>query len=662
MSQALTSDDCALLLPTPVGGVFDYRNPENFATGQMVQAGFGRQKLVGVVWGAATGQVPPEKLKPVTEPLPWPLWQAGFRAFLDFVADYTLSPPGMVLRMALGGAGALALAVKQTKRTPPPPQPPKTKSAAILSDGQQAVWQQLQQALLPAQVSLLEGVTGSGKTEVYAKAIEQILAKGQQVLLLVPEIALTAQLLGRLATQLGVAAYAWHADLTPAQRRTTWQHIVSGQARLVVGARSALFLPYQQLGLIVVDEEHEPAYKQEEGVLYHARDMAVARGHYEKIPIVLVSATPAVETIYNVQQKRYRHFVLPQRYGRAVLPQLQLIDLRQNPPPKQAWLSPMVRTAISEVLAQQQQALLFLNRRGYAPLTLCRTCGHRLKCPQCSAWLVEHKAPPKLHCHHCGYQQPSLKACPACASEDSLVACGPGIERVFEEAKKLWPAARIAAVSSDMAGGIKAVQQVIEDLAAGKVDIVVGTQILAKGHNFPSLTLVAVIDADLGLGGGDLRAAERTYQLLQQVGGRAGRAEQPGRVLVQTLNPEHAVLQAIQHQQRADFYASELAERQSFGMPPFTRLASIIISGADAVGTEQFARYLAKQAPRQDHMQLLGPAPAALAQLRSHYRFRLLLKTSRNNRLQAYLREWLKDITVPRAFKLQIDIDPHNFL
>jgi primosomal protein N' (replication factor Y) len=511
-------------------------------------------------------------------------------------------------------------------------------------------------------VTALDGVTGAGKTEVYFEAIAAALRGGRQALVLLPEIALGAQWLDRFTARFGVRPAQWHSDLTAAERRVAWRAVARGEALVVVGARSALFLPYPDLGLIVVDEEHDAAYKQEDGVIYQARDMAVVRARLTDIPIVLVSATPSLETVQNVAGDRYAALHLPDRHGGAQLPIVTAIDLRADRPPRQSWLSPTLRQALAETLAAGEQAMLFLNRRGYAPLTLCRACGHRLQCPRCTAWLVEHRLARKLQCHHCGFHVPFPNACPSCRAEGMLAACGPGVERLTEEVTALMPTARTAVMTSDTITGPLAAAELIRRVEAHAVDLLIGTQMIAKGHHFPMLTLVGVVDADLGLHGGDLRAAERTYQLLHQVAGRAGRADRPGRVLLQTYEPKHPVMQALVAGDRERFLASEAEDRRGVGMPPFGRLAALILSGPDAAAVDNIAQTLGRTAPHGDGIEVLGPAPAPLAVLRGRHRRRLLLKCRRDIAPQPLIRRWVAPVKLPGSVRLQIDIDPYSFL
>jgi primosomal protein N' (replication factor Y) len=512
-------------------------------------------------------------------------------------------------------------------------------------------------------VTLLDGVTGSGKTEVYFEAVAAALEKGHQVLILLPEIALTHAFLERFQDRFGAKPAEWHSDLPPRMRERVWRQVAEGTARVVAGARSALFLPFQQLGLIVVDEEHDPAYKQEDRVFYNARDMAVVRGHIGGFPVVLSSATPSVESRVNAEQGRYRHAMLPARFAEAALPDLKAIDLRRSPPARGGFLSPVLLDEVGRTLEKSEQSLLFLNRRGYAPLTLCRVCGHRFGCPVCSAWLVEHRFRGQLVCHHCGHTEKRPEACPECGTFDHLVACGPGVERIAEEVVAAFPEARTIVLSSDIVGGVRRLRLELEAIANGDADIVIGTQLVAKGHNFPNMTLVGVVDADLGLANGDPRAAERTFQLLSQVTGRAGRTGRKSHGLLQTYQPDHPVMQAIVSGDAERFYQREIAERERAGLPPFGRLAGVIVSAATRAEAEGHARALRRAAPQDAAIMVLGPAEAPLALVAGRHRFRLLIQGERRTDMQAFIRAMLTDGPRPRgSVRVQVDIDPQSFL
>ncbi len=512
-------------------------------------------------------------------------------------------------------------------------------------------------------VTLLDGVTGSGKTEVYFEAVGRALAAGRQALIMLPEIALTSQFLDRFERRFGVKPVEWHSALSPTERGRIWKGVARGDVRCVVGARSALFLPYPELGLIVVDEEHDQGYKQDDRVHYQGRDMCVVRGNLGKFPVVLASATPSIESHVNAQQGRYRHIVLPGRYTGVDMPDVSAIDLRRESPEPGKWLAPRLVAAMTETLQNGQQSLLFLNRRGYAPLTLCRSCGHRIECPQCTAWLVEHRFKKRLDCHHCGFSLSLPEKCPKCAAPGGLVACGPGVERVAEEVAERFPSARIALLSSDLIPSLIDMRAMIHRIEAHEIDIIIGTQIVAKGHHFPDLALVGVVDGDLGLAhGADPRAGERTFQLLHQVTGRAGRALAVGRGLVQTHMPEHPVMAAIVAGDREAFLNYEIKTRQTGVLPPYGRLAAVIISARDKALAERTARDIARLAPPSEKIKVLGPAEAPIAVVRGRYRWRLLVKAPRDADMQGYLRAWETDIPKLKSdVRVTLDIDPYNF-
>lgn len=715
-----------VLVPTPAPGPYTYTVPEgmSLAPGALVQVPLGPRMVSGVVWDHGQGDVPPQKLRPVERRFDCPPLDPAMRRFIDWIADYTLSPPGMVARMVLRVPAAFepepplegfrATGIQPERMTtarrrvleiaadglawtrsglahaagvsasvvdgliaqgsfeaiPIPPQPAVPLpdpgyGRHDLSPAQRDAAAALRDTVAKAgfSVTLLDGVTGSGKTEVYFEAVAAALAAGRQVLILLPEIALTQVFLDRFQDRFGARPAEWHSDVPPRQRQRVWRQVAEGAVRVVAGARSALFLPFRELGLIVVDEEHDTAYKQEDRISYHARDMAVVRAKITGFPVVLASATPSVESHVNAEQGRYRLIELPARYADVEMPELKAIDMRRHPPERGHFLSPVLLRQLAENLDAGQQSLLFLNRRGYAPLTLCRACGHRFQCPDCSSWLVEHRFRGQLMCHHCGHVEAKPDSCPHCGTLDHLVACGPGVERIAEEVVNRFPDARTMVMSSDLAGGVKRLRLELEAITRGEVDIVVGTQLVAKGHNFPQLSLVGVIDADIGLSSGDLRAAERTFQLLSQVTGRAGRTGQPSVGLIQTWQPGHPVLQAIVSGDHRQFYAREIDERRRARMPPFGRLAAIIVSALNRGDAELHARGLRRAAPSTPEIEILGPAEAPMALVRGRHRFRLLVHGSRRANLQAFIRSMLDRAQNPRgSVRVQIDIDPQSFL
>ncbi len=720
----LTTAPVSVLLPVPALGVLDYAaGPEGGpAPGSLVEVPLGPRRLIGVVWdGANAKPVAPEKLKPILSVLDVPPMTARLREMIGWVANYYVTPIGAVLRMALPGAATadpkLLRQYRLTGRIPntltakraeavqalagrqgnlaelagwagvssgvikaladigvlealtvmadgPFPEPQADFATVELSPVQAAASQQLVEMVRARQAKpvLLEGVTGSGKTEVYFEAVAAALRTGGQVLVMLPEIAMTRQWFTRFAARFGTEPVEWHSDQPQAYRRRAWREIAAGRAQVVVGARSALFLPFENLQLIVVDEEHESSFKQDDGVSYHARDMAVVRAHIEKCAIVLASATPSLETRVHAVSGKYAHVALPSRYGGAQLPDVRLVDLRKSPPPRGRWLATILFEDVKQTLARGEQALLFLNRRGYAPVTLCRACGERVTCPQCSAWLVEHKLTGKLQCHHCGFATPIPRTCTACQAEDMLVPCGPGVERIAEEIKQTLPEARALLVTSDTISSPARAAELIAAVESGEVNVLIGTQLVTKGHHFPNLTCVGIIDADLGLGGGDLRASERSFQQIAQASGRAGRAQKPGRVWVQTYQPETALMQALTTADTAGFYASETAMRERAGAPPFGRFAAIIVSGPVQAHVTEAARALGKSAPGGPGIAVLGPAPAPLALLRGQHRMRLLVHTSRTVNIQSAIRAWLGAARWPNAVRVSVDVDPYNFL
>ena len=714
-----------ILFPVNVPEAFDYEIPAGMtlARGDFVYAPIGKQVKLGVVWGVAAAS--DKKLKPVAERKACRGLTPEVMKFVEFTARYNCASLGMVLRMVLRSYKALEPSPMVSRFAPtddvrpvglsaargrvldvqgiwparaseiakaagvsssvigtmarsglltrieepldPPfevPNPDQEGRSFTLTPRQVEAGEEL--AALTAQrtfnIALLDGVTGSGKTEVYLEAAAQALRQGGQVLILVPEIALTQAGLRRFSDYFGAEPAQWHSQMGDAARRRVWREVQMGRARLVVGARSALYLPFADLQLIVVDEEHDTSYKQEEGVIYNARDMAVVRGKLAGAAVVLASATPSLESLTNARAGRYAHVVLPERPGAAVMPEVALVDLKDHKLEAGRFLSPPLVDGVTEALEAGDQAMLYLNRRGYAPLIICRACGERLKSPDTDSWLVEHRRTGRAMCHLTGFSMPMPRACPECKTENSLHPVGPGVERVAEEARMLFPEARIEILSSDTAGNPERIRERMQAMAAGDIDIMVGTQMVVKGHNFPHLTFVGVVDGDLGLAGGDLRAGERTYQTLVQVAGRAGRADKPGRALIQTHMPDHEALAALAHGDRDGFISAELSMRELLGLPPYGRLAAVIISAPDAAKADEFAKKFLLKAPRADGIEILGPSEAPIAILRGRHRRRLLIKAEPAVNLSAYMRAWQSRLRPPSKTKLAIDIDPQGFM
>ena len=697
--------------------------------GSVVVAPLGPRQVTGIVWEEERlpgESVPDAKLRPILSVLPVRPLHAQLRRLIEWTADYYCASMSSVARMVLASGGALKGGVTVTEYrltdTQPDRMTPQRKQALeklvdrqgtirelaaiagvsegvlrglvsqgvlepeevdadrpypraqpdhaepVLSPQQAEVADELVRAVEAKEFApiLLDGVTGSGKTETYFEPVAAAIRAGRQVLVLLPEIALTENFLRRFEDRFGVTPVLWHSSLKSSERRRAWRAIArapeEGGAQVVVGARSALFLPYANLGLIVVDEAHEISFKQDDGVRYNARDVAVMRGHFERIPVVLASATPALESLHMAETGTYRKLDLPSRFGGASLPTIRLLDLTEEPPERGRWLAPTLARELFARMERGEQTLLFLNRRGYAPLTLCRNCGYRFQCKQCSAWLVEHRFSHRLACHHCGHEEPTPEACPECGEKDSLVPCGPGVERVADEVREIAPEARIAVATSDSLNTPARAAEFVAMAESGAIDVIVGTQLVTKGFHFPDLTLVGVVDADLGLEGGDLRAAERVYQQIAQVAGRAGRASKPGEVLIQTRHPEAPVIAALAEGDRDAFYAAELEARRHANAPPFGRWAAIIVSSEDEKEARLAAARIGDARPRLDDIMILGPAPAPLAQLRGRYRYRLLINAKRTAALQDAIRDWLGPLELPRGVRVGIDIDPYSFV
>ncbi|MBM3636090.1 MAG: primosomal protein N' [Alphaproteobacteria bacterium] len=713
-----------VLIPLALDIAYSYKVPTGLtlAVGDVVHVPLAARETIGVVWETRTGAAT-SNLKAVIGKADAPSLRPHLREFVDWVARYTLAPRGLVLRMVLRAPEIernerIAMGVRLVGAPPQRMTPARQRVLAILDDGllrskrdlcdkagvsaavidglidegtlvpepmpkapvaplpdpdfTKTIFSEAQSQAVDAlihaaqqntsSILLLEGVTGSGKTEVYFEAVAETLRSGRQSLILMPEIALTGQFLDRFEKRFGVRPAEWHSGISGRRREKIFAALASGEAKVIAGARSALFLPYANLGLIIVDEEHETAYKQEDGVNYHARDMAVVRGRLENAPVILASATPSIESRVNAKARRYLYVKLPERHGGRAMPVIATIDMREDAPAKTKFLSPRLVGEIKETIARGEQALLYLNRRGYAPLTLCRHCGHRFQCPNCTTWLVEHRFRRALMCHHCGHVERRPETCPSCSTEDSLAACGPGVERLQEEVAEQFSEARALVLSSDMPGGIERLRREIEAVASGEFSIVIGTQLIAKGHHFPYLSLVGVVDADLGLTSGDPRAAERTFQMLGQVTGRAGRGHTAGRALLQSYDPEHPVIRALVSGDAERFYREEIAQREAAGLPPFGRLASLIISANERLPAESHARALKRVADPPAGVTVLGPAEAPIAVIRGRHRFRILVKTERSVPFQIYLKEWLARAPKPTGnVRVEVDIDPQSF-
>ena len=718
-------DLVAVLTSQPLDRMLDYKAPEGGCwLGAFVEVPLGPRKVLGVVWAPGMGDFDYAKTRSVIQVLDVAPMLQSMQKFLRRVSDYTLTPMPKMLRLATRAPGlrdptsmrhvyrigdvevtrmtdtrqrvlALfeefpeqcftlkelaeaaevttsvvrglvklgAVAEHATPQDMPFPMLDPSLPSKKLSDDQEAAVEYLKGNEAGYSTTLLKGVTGSGKTEVYLEAVAACLKQGRQALVLLPEIALTSEFLTRVEARFGARPAEWHSGVTMTERRRTWKMVGQGNAQMVVGARSALFLPFQDLGLIVVDEEHDTSYKQEDGVLYNARDMAVLRASLVGGQVVLASATPSLESWENVESGKYRKIDLKSRFGAAKMPEMRAIDMRKETLPGDRWISPSLHKMVLDRIKVGEQSLLFINRRGYAPVTLCRACGNQVGCDNCDARMVEHRFLKRLMCHQCGETKPVPKICPSCKAEGRLAVVGPGVERLAEEATALFPDAKVAVLSSDMFGSARALKAQIAALAAGEVDVIIGTQLVAKGHNFPLLTLVGVIDADLGLQGSDLRAAERTFQLMRQVAGRAGRSDKPGVAILQTHQPEHPVIRAILGGDEETFWQTEAREREVAGVPPYGRLVGVVLSSNNEQEAFDVGQAMVRNCIPLTKIgaQVFGPAPAPIARIRGRHRVRLLVKASKSAPIQTALTEWAAQFKLPNSLRLSIDIDPQSF-
>lgn len=712
-------------LAMPFNEGFDYAVPNGIILklGDFVEVPLGGQNKIGIVWGFDTPKTNIEKIKPIKSKLNISPLSAELMNFIEWVAKYLVVYRGNILSQVLRPYEALlngpyinkiTLGDKFDEKLTPQRKTIieflKGKNASYtrkeLSDetkvsmatigamiknsmlietkvevdlpfespnllGNTAQLNSQQEAAKNAIIEakgfapfLLDGVTGSGKTEVYLEAIAQILEqdKNSQILILLPEIALTQAVIARIEERFKAKPIEWHNEISMPNKRRAWRQINNGNAKIIIGARSALFLPFKNLQAIIVDEEHDTSYKQDDGLRYQARDLAVVRAKFANAKIILASATPSLETRNNANTNKYRHLLLTNRFGSAALPNIELVNLKDFPPPKDKWLSPLMIEAIADSLSRKEQALLFLNRRGFAPVVLCKKCGHRFMSPNSSSWLVEHKYSNRLVCHLTGYSIPKPINCPECNGYDSLTSIGPGVERIALEAKEIFPNAKIEVFSSDIAQNPKSVRELIERMENGEIDILVGTQIVAKGHNFPLLTFVGIVDGDLGLKGGDPRAGERTYQLLTQVAGRAGRTGLKSKAMIQTFYPENDAFQALLNNDREGFLNIETQMRSMAGLPPFGRLACLHIMAKNETALNEAKEIVNNALINAEGIEIWGPAPPPIALVRGWHRLRYLVRAEKNVDLSAFILAWRKRIKLPPSIRLIIDIEPYSFL
>ena len=718
-------NSCQVLIISPGKGVYDYRVSGNIEIGQIVSVPLRRKVYQGIVFGRGTRGFPGSKLKDITEVHYSIVISSELLSFCLWLSSWYLSEKSQVFKMVISSATFLNAIKNKTILQFNKDYESKTtilgdkvieylknnKGLSISECSKQTnvsysvikklikddiiltkninefKTQTIKKEKIPklnsiqmnavneilssslkndSNIFLLDGVTGSGKTEVYLEIISTELKKNKQCLVLIPEIALSNYFMDRFVERFNFLPAVWHSDVSKTNKHRTWRQILNGELKVVIGARSALFLPFKNLSLIVVDEEHDASYKQEDGVIYNARDMAVVRGRFSNSKVILASATPSLESIYNAKIGKYHKILLSKRYGSAEMPKINLVDMQKEKLPSNKWIAQESINAIKKALDNNEQVLLYINRRGYSPLTLCRSCGHRFSCPNCSSWLVNHKKTNKLLCHHCGYQEKIPDECPSCNSKEEFVSCGPGVERLAAEAKSLFPSARLEIIASDTLNSNDKAENIFKTISNGEVDIIVGTQLIAKGHNFLNLTTVVAVDADLGLSGGDLRASERTFQMLTQLAGRAGRATKKGYAYIQTYDPNQNVMKAMQTGDIKSFIKAESEGREFRKLPPYGRLASLIIQSSNLLKLENFLKVVSSNIPKKhsyyDRIDVLGPAPAPITKLRTFYRYRFLLKSKDETRIQPFIQEWLRNIKLPNGIRVKIDVDPYNFL
>ena len=670
----------AVAVETPrhsaVGGLLDYMSEQPLAAGTLIRVPLGKRELPGVVWdGAPSGAVGDTELRAVASVLDaMPVLDADWRALVAFAAAYYQRGMGELALSVLPPElrkldnTRLARRVKRLQAgcAAAPAATPAAPAAPDLNAEQAAALQAIARATQPV---LLHGVTGSGKTEVYLHAAEDALRRGQQALVLVPEINLTPQLEARFAERFpGRVLVSLHSGLTPAQRLRHWLLAHLGLADLVLGTRLAVFVPLPRLGLIVVDEEHDPSFKQQEGARYSARDLAVWRGHRQRVPVLLGSATPSLETWQRVQQGRYQRLVLAERVGGGAMPRVRLVDMGQLPQTAEGTervLAPALLSALQERLARGEQSLLLLNRRGYAPVLHCSACGWKSGCPHCSAWRVFHKQDRTLRCHHCGLSERVPRACPECGNLD-IAPMGRGTEKLQEQLAVLLPQARVGRIDADTTRGVGMLQQQLQAVHAGEVDVLVGTQMVAKGHDFRRVTLVAAVNPDTALFSSDFRAPERLFALLMQAAGRAGRdAEQAARseMWVQTWHPHHPVYAALRRHDYAAFAAAQLEERRGAGLPPFAALALVRADARSAETATAFLQEAAALARDLSGVTVYPVVPPHVAKVADVERMQMLLESSSRSALQAMLAGWLPQLDGLRGrhrglLRWAVDVDP----
>ena len=657
----------SVLLSGPFDKVFSYKiNISSYEVGKIIIAPFRNQKLLGIILDEDPELIEDEKVKEVDCSIKLPPLSKIYIEFINFFGKWNCIKRGLVLKQIFNPHDKNSIKKVEDLKIYEFYKMPEIKSFSQinLNDNQKTVSKKIIKNFTQKKSStfLLHGIAGSGKTETYFEAINFCIKNKKQVLILLPEIGLTSEWENRFEKRFGIVPDKWHSGIKKSVKKRIWARTILKKDLIIVGARSALFLPLSNLGLIIIDEEHDISFKQEEGQRYHARDMSIYLSSKAGIPAILASATPSIESLHNVFNKKYIHLNLPSRATGAQMPDVQIIDMKDNRPLSGNWISEPMVNELKRRYENKEQAMIFLNRRGYSNLTICRTCGHRMSCKNCNSWLIEHRKTNKYLCHHCGYKKPLSDKCENCSSYD-LVSCGPGIEKISDEIKNIFPNSIIENLSSDTFSNLENFNSIIKNIVDGKVNFIIGTQILAKGYDFPKLNYVGIIDGDIGVYGGDLRASEKCFQLLKQVSGRAGRhlKNTRGLVQIQTYNPQNPILKTIRDMDENKFYLEEISYRKDAAMPPFSRLISIIISSKSENLLHDVCYNLLEKFPRYNDVKILGPAPAPLSFLRGRYRNRFLIKSPKNTFSQDIVKNWIENTKIPKQIRISIDVDPYTF-
>jgi len=642
-----------VLLPKVFNFPFTYNSKNENKIGNLVEVPFGSKNEIGVIWKNNFLEPKNIKIKDITKKTEYSI-DRKLVDFIEWFSSYNMVPIGLVLKMAIGGTDKYIrikdnlTEIKKTK-----------KKYFKLNTEQTEALKFLEKVNNKFDVSVLQGTTGSGKTLVYFERIKKIIKKNEQALVLLPEIFLTNDFKSRFEDFFGFEPAIWHSKITPKQKRIIWKGIINNRIRILVGARSALLLPFKKLGIIIVDEEHDASYKQDEGVIYNARDMAISRASFEKIPIHLVSAVPSIETYNNIQLKKYRHIKLVKRFNNYPLPETQIINLNLSKI-KNRSIAEKTVNLVNNFLKKDEQVLFFINRRGFAPYLICKKCGYKQSCSNCSLYLTFHKLKNKAICHHCSFEKTIKTKCKS-EGECEFVMYGPGVEKVFEEVKELFPDKKISIFSSDYLKKKEKIKNLFKAIKENRIDILVGTQMISKGFNFPKLNCIVVIDADFSGRGYDLRTTEKNIQLYHQLSGRAGRFSSKSLIIYQTLTPNDLTLNELIKNKSEDLLKSELLLREKNRLPPYMRLIAIIISSKDRSSSLQGAREIKNRLKQISDLEVLGPVDSPLLKIKKNFRSRLLIRFNNQFLMQKKITNVLNGLKISSKIKLTVDVDPINF-